>query len=140
MSIQSLTNTQTRTESRRSSGPRAGTSGPSFQERLAQTAAASRTSCSRESLVKEDLLAALADTKTILLKQMKEGKEKAEEKVAWEKLMEYIDAWIESLREGGASVDEVKKAARAYAAANTDPSHPSAESRMLDRLMECFAG
>lgn len=46
-----------------------------------------------------------------MLGRMKEAKEKEEEEEAWNKLMKYLDAWIESLREEA----DVRKIARAHA-------------------------
>lgn len=62
--------------------------------------------------MKTDLLSALADFKTSALERMEKAKKNEEDQEAWEKLMKYLDAWIESLREGKA---DVQKSARAYA-------------------------
>ena len=61
--------------------------------------------------MKENLLSSLSDFRTSMLARMKEAKEKEEEEEAWNKLMKYLDAWIESLREEA----DVRKIARAHA-------------------------
>ena len=61
--------------------------------------------------MKENLLSALSAFRTSMLGRMKEAKEKEEEEEAWNKLMKYLDAWIESLREEA----DVRKIARAHA-------------------------
>jgi len=71
---------------------------------------------------------------------MKLGKEKKEEQDAWEELMEYLDAWIKSLQDGSADIEE---AARAYAAVKARVSGRPAQKKdpgdyLLDRLTECF--
>ena len=50
-------------------------------------------------LMKNNLLSALGDFKTSILERMEKAKENEEEQQAWEKLLKYLDAWIESLRE-----------------------------------------
>lgn len=62
--------------------------------------------------MKNDLLSALTHFKTGMLAKMKEAKENEEKEEAWNKLMKYLDAWIESLREEA----DAKKIARAQAA------------------------
>lgn len=63
-------------------------------------------------LMKQDLLSALADFQSSALDRMKKAKENEEEEEAWNKLMKYLDAWIESLREEA----DIRKIARAHAA------------------------
>lgn len=62
--------------------------------------------------LKKDLLSSLDAFKSSALERMKKAKENQEEQDAWDKLMKYLDAWIESLREEA----DVRKLARAHAA------------------------
>lgn len=112
MSVQNLLGTQPRAESPRPAAGQARTTGASFQEQLAQTAARASAPAGREAFTKDSLLSALADFKSSALDRMKKAKENEEEQEAWEKLMKYLDAWIESLREEA----DVRKIARAHAA------------------------
>lgn len=61
--------------------------------------------------VKEDLLSLLYNAKLDMLKRMKQSREAAEEQEDWERLMEYLDAWIETIRKEA----DIEKTARAYA-------------------------
>lgn len=120
MSIQPLANAQTKTGTRRSaSQPSA--PGSSFQDQL-NAATASKTgtahtkaapAAGQSGLSKDELLSALFGLRSTMLDRMKLNKEKKDEKEAWDQLMKYLDAWIESLQEGSA---DIEKAARAYAA------------------------
>lgn len=134
MSIASLTSAQTQTENRRPAARRGAAAGGSFQEQLAQTAAAKAgaeripISCqapasedttaetpvskllSQGNLSKGELLSLLFEAKAAF---MKAGKEKKEENDEWQELMDCVDAWIESIQEDRY---DVEKAARAYAA------------------------
>lgn len=120
MSIQGLGSTQAHTESRPASG-RAKAAGSSFQDQLIQTAAQANpvpapspaADSGRSAFTKNSLLSSLFDLKNAMLDRMEQGKEKTEEQQAWEKLMKYLDAWIDSLREETA---DIEKSARAYAA------------------------
>lgn len=124
MSIPSLTNTHNYTENRRSAPKQAGPSGSSFQDQLnaaagsAQTGAASAPG--QNSLSKDDLLSALMDFRSTMLDRMKLNKEKKDEREAWERLMKYLDAWIESLREGSADIGKITRAYAALKAAEED--------------------
>lgn len=138
MSVTSLTSAQrAQAESRRPAARQSGPSGPSFQERLAQTTEASRSAApsSRNALQRDSLLSSLSDFRSSLLEKMKLAKEKEEEQEAWDKLMEYLDAWIESLREEG----DVRKIARAHAAltalqADAGSDRPDPGDYLLERL------
>lgn len=99
-------------------------------------------SLSRESLMKNDLLYALGDFQSAMLDRMKLAKDKEEEEESWEKLMKYLDAWIESIREEDASIE---KAARAYAALQAEMTDRPANRKdlaacLLERLTECLGG
>lgn len=113
MSVSSLTNTQTvHAENRRPGAKTSGPSGLSFQERLTQTASGGSAAPDHSAFQREPLLASLSDFRTSMLERMKKAKENQEEQEAWDKLMKYLDAWIESLREEA----DVRKIARAHAA------------------------
>lgn len=115
MSIQGLGSTQARSESRPAAG-RAQTAGASFQDRLVQTAAQANPAPAgdpgRTAFKKDAVISSLSDFRTAVLDRMKKAKENEEEQEAWDKLMKYLDAWIESLREEA----DVRKVARAHAA------------------------
>lgn len=131
MSIQGLGSTQPRTESRPAAG-RAQTAGASFQDRLLQTAAQATSAPAVPT--KNSLLSSLFDLKKTMVERMKVSKEKTEEQQSWEKLMKYLDAWIESLREEGA---DIEKSARAYAALQDDLTRDKSDRPDLaDRLLE----
>lgn len=124
MSIPSLMNTQTHAESRRSAPKRAGPSDSSFQDRLN---AAARTGTGQAeaapasaSLPKDDLLTALLGFRSMMLDRMKLNKEKKDEKEAWDRIMKYLDAWIEALREGSADIGKITRAYAALKAAEED--------------------
>lgn len=119
MSISSLTNTQTYTEGRGSAAKRTGPSGSSFQD-LLNAAGAAQTKTAAAGLSKDGLLSALAELRSTTLDRMKLNKEKTEEREAWEKLMKYLDAWIESLREGSADIGKITRAYAALKAAEED--------------------
>ena len=66
---------------------------------------------------------------------MKKAKENQEEQEAWDKLMKYLDAWIESLREEA----DVRKIARAHAAltalqTEADSDRPDLGDYLLGQL------
>lgn len=112
-------------------GYASGASGPS-----------SRSAFCREELMRDDLLSGLSDFRASLLKRMEKAKENEEERDAWEKLMAYVDAWIESLREGNA---DMEKAARAYAALKADQADEENHRRdtadyLLERMSALLAG
>ena len=143
MSIQGLSSSQPRTESRPAAG-RAQTAGGSFQDRLLQTAAqanpapAPAASSGRTAFTKSELLSSLFDLKSTVLNRMELSKEKTEEQQSWEKLMEYLDAWIESLQEDGA---DIERFARAYAALQADLTEDKAGRKDLgDLLLERLSG
>ena len=143
MIIQGLSNSQPRTESRPAAG-RAQTAGSSFQDRLLQTAAqanpapAPAASAGRTAFTKSELLSSLFALKSTVLNRMELSKEKTEEQQSWEKLMEYLDAWIESLQEDGA---DIEKSVRAYAALQADLTEDKADRKDLgDLLLERLAG
>lgn len=114
-----------------------------YQDYASGTGASGRSVFRHESLAqKEDLLSALGAFQADMLDRMKLGKEKEEEKELWEKLMKYLDAWIESLREDGA---DIEKSARAYAALSAElteikEGRKDLDDRILEKLEECFAG
>lgn len=122
MSISSLTNTQTYGGNRGSAAKRTGPSGSSFQDLLSAAAGTAQTETAPASagLSKDDLLSALLDFRSTMLDRMKLSKEKTEEREAWEKLMKYLDAWIESLREGSADIGKITRAYAALKAAEED--------------------
>lgn len=141
MSIQGLGNTQPHPESRPAAG-RAQTAGSSFQDRLLQTAAqanpAPAAGSGRTAFTKNELLSSLFDLKSTMLERMKLSKEKTEEQQSWEKLMKYLDAWIESLQEDGA---DIEKSARAYAALQKDLTEDKSGRKDLgDLILERLAG
>lgn len=85
--------------------------------------------------MKENLLSALADFKTSALERMEKAKENEEEQEAWEKLMKYLDAWIESLREEA----DVRKIARAHAAlAALQTDRPDLGDDLLEQLQNAI--
>lgn len=137
MSIQGLGSTQSPAERRPAAG-RTQTAGSSFQDRLLQTAAqanpapAPAASSGRTALTKSELLSSLFDLKSTVLERMKLSKEKTEEQQSWEKLMKYLDAWIESLQEDGA---DIEKSARAYAALQEDLTEDKADRKDLGSLI-----
>lgn len=147
MNIPPLTNAQPCGESRRTAPEQAQAAGASFQDQLAQTSAgaAKQTRAAEapqasapydySAFMKNDLLSSLSDFRTSLLSRMKEAKEKEEEQEAWDKLMKYLDAWIESLREEG----DVRKVARAHAAltafqSEADSGRPDLGDYLLEQL------
>lgn len=143
MSIQGLGSTQAPAERRPAAG-RPQTAGSSFQDRLLQTAAqanpapAPAASSGRTAFTKSELLSSLFDLKSTMLERMKLSKEKTEEQQSWEKLMKYLDAWIESLQEDGA---DIEKSARAYAALQEDLTEDKADRKDLgDLILERLAG
>lgn len=137
MSIQGLGSTQTRTERRPAAGhPQ--TAGRSFQDQLLQTAAqanptpAPAAGSGRTTFTKSELLSSLFDLKSTMLERMELSKEKTEEQQSWEKLMKYLDAWIESLQEDGA---DIEKSARAYAALQEDLTEDKVDRKDLGSLI-----
>jgi hypothetical protein len=115
MSIQNLPITQPRRESRAPSSGRSRAAEISFLDRLTQTTAeaqAKAANTGRTAFTKDALLSGLFDFKSAMLERMKQAKENEEEQEAWEKLMKYLDVWIESLREEA----DARKIARAHAA------------------------
>lgn len=85
--------------------------------------------------MKESLLTSLSDFRTAVLDRMKKAKENEEEQEAWDKFMEYLDAWIESLREEA----DVRKIARAHAAltslrSEADSDRPDLGDYLLEQL------
>lgn len=137
MSIQGPFSTQApAAEPCRPSPKPGGTPCASFQSQLEQTASAANRNASaragenaaasgasslsarsasapdRGGLAENELLSTLADFQSSALERMKKAKENEEEQEAWEKLMKYLDAWIESLREEA----DIEKVARAHAA------------------------
>ena len=61
--------------------------------------------------MKEDLLSALYGAKLDMLNRMKRSREETEEQEDWDRLMKYLDAWIETIRKEA----DIEKTARAYA-------------------------
>lgn len=85
--------------------------------------------------MKESLLTSLSDFRTAVLDRMKKAKENEEEQEAWDKFMEYLDAWIESLREEA----DIRKIARAHAAltslqSEADSDRPDLGDYLLEQL------
>lgn len=133
MSIQSLENAQTYTQNRRSVSGHSAPAGSSFQDRLAQTAAKTADpkaetlpASGQAGLTKDELLSRLL---RLRLDQMKLGKEKKEEEDAWNKLMAYLDAWIESLQEGKGDIEKIS---RAYASLQAGISDAESGRKGLD--------
>nr|WP_325212718.1 hypothetical protein [uncultured Oscillibacter sp.] len=141
MSIQGLGSPQPHTESRPAAG-RAQTAGASFQDWLIQTAAQANPApppaadSGRAAFTKNSLLSSLFDLKSAMLERMEQNKEKTEEQQAWEKLMKYLDAWIDSLREETA---DIEKSARAYAALQAELTKDTSGRKDLGNyLLECL--
>jgi len=143
MSIQPLGSTPAKAESRAAAPAQAAPSGPSFQDQLARTAAkagaapAETVPAAGRAPTRDELISALFRLK---VDRMKLGKEKKEESDAWEDLMEYLDAWIESLQDGSADIEE---AARAYAAVKARMTDRPAQKKdpgdyLLEQLTERF--
>lgn len=109
MSIQPLTSTPIQNGVRRESG-QTEAAGRSFQDLM--RAAGSELPSAEARSGHADMRSYLYEARLAVLENMERGKEKEEEEEAWDKLMEYVDAWIESLREEG----DIEKTARAYAA------------------------
>ncbi|WP_325200785.1 hypothetical protein [Oscillibacter sp.] len=91
-------------------------------------------------LMKNNLLSALADFKTSALERMEKAKENEEDQKAWEKLLKYLDAWIESLREE-ADVRKIAQAHAALAALQTDAesNRPDLGDYLLEQLRTAIA-
>lgn len=91
-------------------------------------------------LMKKDLLSALADFHSSALDRMKKAKENQEEEEAWNKLMKYLDAWIESLREE-ADIRKIAKAHAALAALQADAGsdQPDLGDYLLEQLQNAIA-
>lgn len=89
----------------------------------------------RKDFLKEDLLSALAEFQSSALNRMKKARENEEEQEAWDKLMNYLDAWIESLREEG-DIRKITRAHAALAALQTDAASDRKDpgSELLERL------
>lgn len=117
MSIQSLTSAPVQNGVRRDSRQTAA-AGASFQELMAAMAGGAAPEGVTLGVSAKDrsshaaMMSALKEARFTILEKMKQGKEKEEEEEAWDELMEYVDAWIDSLREEG----DIEKSARAYAA------------------------
>lgn len=112
-----------------------------YQGCASGSAQAGTASVFRTGLTKDELLSALYDAKRTMLERMKAGKEKQEEEDAWNELMEYIDAWIESLREGA----DIERSARAYADLQARRSERPVEVKttsdyLLEKLEAYLAG
>lgn len=146
MSIQNLSNTQLRADSRRAAAAKpAPAPASSFQAQLEKTSAGaaqapSRSAADRGSLAQNDLLSTLADFQSSALDRMRKAKENEEEQEAWEKLMKYLDAWIESLREEA----DIEKVARAHAAlsalqSDSESGRQDSGDQLLARLTELLA-
>lgn len=135
MSIQNLLSTQPKTEPRASAAGRSRPAGTSFQDQLnAAAVQAEAPDAGRAALAKDSLLSSLFALKTTVLNRMKLSKEKTEETQEWETLVEYLDAWIESLQEGKA---DVQKSARAYAALQDELTKDNSGRKDLgDYLLE----
>lgn len=85
------------------------------------------------SFMKNNLLSALSGLKSSMLDQIKRNKEKTEEAQEWEKLMKYLDAWIESLTEEA----DAGKIARAQAALQAELTKDhSGRKNLDDQLLE----
>lgn len=90
--------------------------------------------------LKDRLLSGLSEFRSSLLERMREAKEDQEEQEAWDKLMEHLDAWIESLREEA----DVRRIARAHAAlaalqADAGADRPDLGSYLLGRMEALIA-
>ncbi len=89
--------------------------------------------------MKENLLSSLSDFRTAVLERMKKAKENEEDQEAWDKFMEYLDAWIESLREEA----DARKIARAHAAltalrTEADSDRPDLADYLLEQLQNAI--
>lgn len=126
MSIQGLTNGPVLGSRRQEIRP-GGTAGPSFREQLAERFLSSAESVSPT----------LYDAQIAMLEKMKQGKEKKEEEDAWDELMEYVDAWIATLRDEG----DIEKSARACAAVSAraaEAERPAKRIRSEDVLLQAL--
>lgn len=138
MSIQNLLNTQPGAERRASAAGRSKPAGSSFLDQLAQATAdaqAKTADAGRTAFTKNALLSDLSGFRSAVLERMKKAKENQEEQEAWDKLMKYLDAWIESLREEA----DVRKIARAHAAltalqTEADSDRPDLGDYLLGQL------
>lgn len=149
MNIPSLTNAQPRGENRRSAPGQAQPAGASFLDQLTSASAAKQGrdaetaqagAPDRSSFMKEALFSDLSDFRVAVLDRMKKAKENEDEQEAWDKLMEYLDAWIESLREES----DVRKVARAHAAltslrSEADSDRPDLGDYLLKQLENLIA-
>lgn len=142
MDIQQISGTRSRAENPASAAGRGKPAGASFQAQLTQTTldAQAKKDAGRTALTKDALLSSLFDFKTSMLERMKEAKENQEEQEAWDKLMKYLDAWIDSLREEA----DVRKIARAHAAltalqADTASERPDLGDYLLSQLETLLA-
>lgn len=102
-----------------------------------RTAAQSASVLDHADFMKEDLLSALYGAKLDMLKRMKESREAAEEQEDWDRLMEYLDAWIETIRKEA----DIEKTARACAdlkeaQENAARNRKDLADEILERLTE----
>jgi len=141
MSIQPLGTAPAQTGSRGSVSPQTAPTGSSFQELLthsaAKTGSAQTETAAARTPTRDELISTLFSLK---VDHMRLGKEKEEEQDAWDDLMEYLDAWIKSLQDGTADIEE---AARACAAAKARASGRSAGKKnpgdyLLEQITEHF--
>ena len=130
MSIQSLTSAPVQNGVHRDLG-QTSAAGASFQELMEAMAGGTAPEGVTLGVSAEDrsshaaMMSALNQARFTILEKMKLGKEKEEEEEAWDELMEYVDTWIESLREEG----DIEKSARAYAAVEARKSKRPAMRR-----------
>lgn len=110
-----------------------------YAEHTADATGASQNAASlaRSAFMKEDLLSALNGAKLSMLDRMKKSKEKTDEQEDWGRLMKYVDAWIETLREE-ASVEKVARAYSGLKAAEADAAAGKKDlgDYILDQLTE----
>ena len=102
-------------------------------EGLFETPSAGSTDSVQSALDAGDLKAALYEARLAMLRKMEFGKEKEEEEQAWDEMMEYVDAWIDSLQDEG----DLERSARAYAAVKArDAGRPARKITAADLLLK----
>lgn len=106
-----------------------------YQPCASSQAARGASALDHGAFMKESLLTSLSDFRTAVLDRMKKAKENEEEQEAWDKFMEYLDAWLESLREEA----DIRKIARAHAAltslqSEADSDRPDLGDYLLEQL------
>lgn len=108
-----------------------------YQSRSSGAAVQSASVPDHGSFMKQDLLSVLHDAKLDMLNRMKLSKEKADEREDWERIMNYVDAWIETLWEE-ADLEKIARAHASLEAAREDAARNRKDltDQLLDRLSE----